>query len=864
MMERNIVIDKKRMKRITVNKGSALSDAVLVVAVAVFSAAAALLFTFSGNIRFFAVIPAVLALGAIVGAVWTSSSKLRGQYAELEEQIDWYRDVLDAVPFPISVTDDHMRWVFINRSFEKNLIDMGVTKDRESILGHACSAANATICGTENCGIRTLRERGSSETFFQWAGQKAKQETTELKDASGKTAGYVEVVIDLTAILSAEEYTKKEASRIAANLEKLAVGDLELDMEQTAANEYTQTESALFAGMNANLENLVGSVRTLGEEIETLKTAGLEGRLDERGDENRVEGVYREIVHGVNETFASIAEPVKAVSDFIAAIADGTADKPIENSYSGLFSTLVQNSDSVLTSLIELLTATAEMVKAGRHGDINFRSQAKLSGHYADVISGLNGIMDAVSVPLNEAGSIITKFSVNDYTSGMTGSYEGSYKMLAADLNALGERLIAVQNVFMKVARGNTELLETYQKVGKRSENDKMVPAGIAMMSNIRNLIDEAKVLSQAAVEGRLDVRGDETRFEGGYREIIGGMNRTMQAVQAPFDEVDKIMTKLSAGDLNAEISTEYSGEYDHIKKSINATVNVFNELLHGIATASSQVAAGSEQVSNAAQALSQGATEQAGTIEEIASTITEISKNIKNNAENAKKTNDAVDSTVQAIDGGGAQMKELVAAMEKIGQTSSQIDKVIKTIEDIAFQTNILALNASVEAARAGAAGKGFAVVADEVRSLAGKSSEAAKGTTALIENALTAVKNGSEIVTQTEKTFIGLQNQSGIMAKLMAEISKATDEQATAISQTSSGIDQVSSVVQTNSASAEETAASSEELSGQAVTLKQLVGKFRLKGGKAAVASETSGFLAQTEGYGEAAADDGDFGKY
>lgn len=189
------------------------------------------------------------------------------------------------------------------------------------------------------------------------------------------------------------------------------------------------------------------------------------------------------------------------------------------------------------------------------------------------------------------------------------------------------------------------------------------------------------------------------------------------------------------------------------------------------------------------------------------------------------------VSETSAEIENGNRQMMQLVEAMNNITRASNQIRNIIKTIDDIAFQTNILSLNAAVEAARAGNAGKGFAVVAEEVRNLASKSADAAKDTTQLIENALLAVENGTTMVAQTEQSLDTIEKKAELVAKFVNEIADASNSQAVALSQTNSGIEQISSVVQDNSATAEESAASSEELSGLAESLRKLIEQFKLR---------------------------------
>lgn len=299
------------------------------------------------------------------------------------------------------------------------------------------------------------------------------------------------------------------------------------------------------------------------------------------------------------------------------------------------------------------------------------------------------------------------------------------------------------------------------------------------------------------------------------------------------IEDISYVTGELSDGNFTVKSRYEnaYVGAFASILSSFNSLIDKLNEIIGRINESADQVSSGSDQVSGGAQALSQGATEQASSVEELAATIHIISEQINENAANAHEANDRTNVAVSEMGSANDKMKELVGAMDEISASSDETQKIIKTIEDIAFQTNILALNAAVEAARAGAAGKGFAVVADEVRNLAGKSAEAAKNTTSLIENTVAAINKGNSLVTEVADKMSNAMEASNVVVDLNMKISEASKQSADSVTQVTVGIEQISSVVQTNSATAEESAAASEELSGQANMLKEMVSDFKFR---------------------------------
>lgn len=350
-----------------------------------------------------------------------------------------------------------------------------------------------------------------------------------------------------------------------------------------------------------------------------------------------------------------------------------------------------------------------------------------------------------------------------------------------------------------------------------------------------RRLTKPLKNLSNVAeqiAEGKLDLAMENFDNDeiGMVAASLGNTVLQLKDYVNYIDEITSVLNQIADKNLAFQLEYDYKGSFEKVKDALLKISSTLTVTMERIANASEQVAYGSQNISGSSQALAQGATEQASAVEELAATINDISHNINKNALDSTSANEQAVLATGELETSSSHMEALVAAMEEISGNSREINKIIKTIEDIAFQTNILALNAAVEAARAGEAGKGFAVVADEVRNLASKSSEAAKNTTHLIENSIQSVMNGSSLVKDAADSLSTAVVSTRSVSEMIERISEASLRQSEAIHQVTVGIDQISAVVQTNSATAEESAAASKELSDMAIVLKELVDEFQL----------------------------------
>ena len=350
------------------------------------------------------------------------------------------------------------------------------------------------------------------------------------------------------------------------------------------------------------------------------------------------------------------------------------------------------------------------------------------------------------------------------------------------------------------------------------------------MVRSIVNPLREAEEAVVAFSQGDLS---HPLSYES--KDEIGGICdavRTSQGIlHNTIEDIVSITKRLANGDLSGTVTQQYPGELAPIKENIEYLLGHLNETMSSILQAADQVAAGADQVSTGSQALAQGSTEQASAVEELSATINDLDNSAQENRKTAQTAKERADQAADQVRISNERMQEMRKAMGEILTGQKDIGKIIETIENIAFQTNILARNAAVEAARAGSAGKGFAVVADEVRNLASKSDHAAKQTKKLIESSMSAVERGGELAEDVDKNMQKTVECAGAAIEYMDKLAESTISEAEAIAQLTTGVDQISAVVQTNSATSEESAAASEELSSQAVMMKQMVQRFRLR---------------------------------
>ena len=348
--------------------------------------------------------------------------------------------------------------------------------------------------------------------------------------------------------------------------------------------------------------------------------------------------------------------------------------------------------------------------------------------------------------------------------------------------------------------------------------------------SILRNVIDETTSLTNAAESGDTRMRSDASKYQGGYRRLLSGINNTIEAFVAPINEASECLQKVAKQDLTAFMTGDYDGEFTLMKNSLNEALTTLDQGMSQINMGAEQVSSAAAEISNGSQSLAHGASDQASTLGEVSENLQNIASMTRQNAGNSKEARSMTDNARSAAEHGLENMKKLSGAVERIKDSSDATAKIVNTIEEIAFQTNLLALNAAVEAARAGDAGKGFAVVAEEVRNLAMRSAEAAQSTAKLIDEAVTNTENGVAHNKEVSTNLEEITSQIEKVSVVMAEIAAASEQQNHSVQEMTDSFDKINEVTQQVAANSEESASAAEELTGQSQEMVSLVKSYKL----------------------------------
>lgn len=565
-----------------------------------------------------------------------------------------------------------------------------------------------------------------------------------LQDVSDQhEAGDVDATVDDTRFEGgyaemAKGINRMVGNHVSSNRKAMAVvksfgeGDFEARLEQFPGKQIY---------INEIVEQVRSNLKKLISDADMLSHAAIAGELSTRADASQHSGDFSKIIEGVNQTLDAVIGPLNVAANYVENIAQGEIPAKITNEYHGDFNAIKNNLNQCIASIDTLILEMNHMSEQHDAGDIDIKiDESKFKGAYAQMAKGVNAMVFGHIAVKKQAMACIKGFGEGDFNAPMA--------------------QLPGKKIFIN---------ETIEQV----------------RSNLKALSADALLLSDAAREGKITIRADATKHQGDFRQIVEGVNLTLDLIVEPITAV---------------------------KESVET-----------ITTAANEISTGNNDLSRRTE-------QQASSLEETAASMEELASTVKQNAENAQQANQLALTASDVAVKGGDVVGEVVSTMSGINDSAQKIEAIISVIDGIAFQTNILALNAAVEAARAGEQGRGFAVVAGEVRNLAQRSASAAKEIKELISDSVGKTTEGTKLVENAGITMQEVVQSVQRVADIISEISAASQEQTTGINQVNEAVTNMDETTQQNAALVEEAAAAAESLVEQAVQLSDVVSVFKL----------------------------------
>ena len=737
-------------------------------------------------------------------------------------------EFFDLVPQPVVVMDRNHTVEFLNRVAAEL-----AGRPRESCIGAkfwdlfdapgcregTCAAARAVQTATTTVGEAVAVVQGKQMTVRVTAAPRF--------DRNHRVIGAIELIYD-----TGEE--AKFMGELGAIVEAAREGRLS---ERIAVERYQGRYREMMESVNALLEAVVAKLTVGAEYARRISVGDIPGVIAEE-----YPGEYNKLKDGFNALINTVQMRNKDLHMLSDAVAQGKLDVRADTAkYVGYNGKMVAGINQMLDSVTGPLRVAATSVDRIAKGEIPPKITEAYHGDFNIIKDNLNACIDGLA-GLVEADTVLKRMAVNDYTRKIQGTYPGIFGDIKEAVHTVQTRVLHVIDTAKNVAHGDLRDLPDYQKVGRRSEQDELVPSLAEMMQNINALVVDANQLAEAAQDGKLAARADASKHEGEYRKVVEGFNKTLDAAIAPVNEAAAVLQRLAKGDLTAKVTGDYKGDHQLIKHNINTAMDTLRAALAQIGQNTSALASSSEELNAVSTQMAGNAEETATQANVVSAASEQVSKNVTVVASSSEEMQASIREIAKSANEAARVAKTAVGVAEntnstisKLGESSVEIGQVIKVITSIAQQTNLLALNATIEAARAGEAGKGFAVVANEVKELAketakateeiGQKIEAIQGDT---KGAVQAIGEISTIINQINDISNNIASAVEEQTVTTNEIGRNVTEAAKGTGEIAKNIGGVAVAAENTTRGAGDTQKAAQALTSMASQLQALVAKF------------------------------------
>ncbi len=613
---------------------------------------------------------------------------------------------------------------------------------------------------------------------------------------------YKEMSIMVNELVDQHISMKKQVMGI---VEEYANGNFEAELP-IQANDRKFLNDAL-DGVKHNLVNF-------NQEIVSVINNISQGNISFRGNPENYQGDWSKLVEGLNSIVENFVHPFEVTINKLDDIAKGRIDEKVTEDFSGDFNRPKVAMNHVIDTLQKFSDEMHYVHKQHDAGEIDEQMDPqKFQGSFSDMASGVNDLVNSHINMKKHVLGIVSQYG--------DGNFEATLEPQPGKRKFLNDALNSVQD-------------------------------------NLYGISDEISSLIEAAKKGDLDKRGDLDKFNGGWEKIISSLNELMETISEPINESGVVLSKYSKGELTERMHGNYAGSFEDLKDNINTLGISLTDLISQVKDSVDVASSTAKQLSETSNTIKEASYEQSSQTDDVASAVEEMSRTVTENAVSAGQTAEiAIKNKAIASEGGEIVRNTLkkmhdiativtssASEIKKLGASSQKIGEIISVIEDIADQTNLLALNAAIEAARAGEQGRGFAVVADEVRKLAERTTDATKQISEMINGiqseTTTAVdsmnkgsievQTGIELADSAGDALTQIESSSNEVLDMINQIAAANDQQSSTSEEISKNVLTISEVIGDSARQVEEIAQSAVDLNNLTVSLEQLMSQFKI----------------------------------
>ena len=635
------------------------------------------------------------------------------------------------------------------------------------------------------------------------------------------------------------DFTDVYLATLSSNLGMLATGNLAFDLNLAPPTENTSEAHTNFAGINNNLSDVQGALTHMINDANMLAKAAVDGKLDTRADATRHIGEFRTIVEGVNATLDAVIGPLNVAAEYVDRISKGEIPAKITDKYNGDFNEIKNNLNNCIENISALVTDSNMLAKAAVEGKLDARADAtKHQGDYRKIVEGVNATLDAVIGPLNVAAEYVDRISkgeipqkitdkyngdfneiknnlnacidglqglvecdkvlhhmaMNDHTLSVEGKYVGIFASMGESTNTVRERLRTVTRQINEIALGDTQHLAELKRVGRRSEQDHLLPAIINCFETVDRMLEDSKMLTKAAVEGKLDTRADLSKHQGEYKNLMKGINDTLDAVIGPLNVAAEYVDRISKGDLPQKISDKYNGDFNEIKNNLNNCIDNINALVAD-ANLLAKAAVEGRLKTRADATKHQGDYRKIveGVNSTLDSVINPVNEAMRMANEFAKCNFSArVDENLhvegdfirfkEALNNTGIEVSKAVNMINsQVMELASSAEEANASIEEVASGAEHIAKNAQGVSENAERSNDGIGQVLramEDLNQTVTEVAQKAEKVSRLTENANTLSMNGTELAEQAERGMVSITSSSNEVDKIIVDIKAEMDK--------------------------------------------------------------------------------------